>query len=138
MAGHILTLSSAGALLLLSTVIGCNHSSRTLKDAIPESSDGELVQEPILLEVENRNWADVIIYLLVDGRRYRFLQVRGAKEVSKEIPKRQQGSMGMFRFAIHRIGSQDEFVTEQVSIRTGRTVRLTLESELHRSSIAVF
>ena len=115
--------------------LGC-HRSQTLESAI--ATEEALLKEPVLLEVENHNWADVVIYLLVEGKRYRFAQVGAAKDLSQEIPPSRQGSMGQLRFAIHPIGSREEHVTEVVSLRTGRTIRLTLESDLRRSSIAVF
>ncbi len=118
--------------LLLTANIGC-HKRSTLEEAALRESE----KIPVLLEVENHNWADVVIYPLVDGKRYRFLQVGAAKDVAREIPPERQGSMGQLRFAVHRIGSPDEHVTELVSLRTGRTIRLTLESDLERSSIAV-
>jgi len=135
--GHFFVLCSAGAMFLLSN-IGCHHPSKKLEDAIPPDGETELVDEPVVLEIENHNWSDIVIYVLVEGKRYRFLNVRAAKDVSAELPRSHQGTMGMLRFALHRIGSPDEYVTEQISLRTGKTVRLTVESELHRSSIAVF
>ena len=134
----ILSLIAFGTLtvgFLLTGASAC-HRSSALEEKSPKTEITS--KDTVILEVENHNWADVVIYILVDGKRYRFLQVEGAKDVSKEIPVSLQGSMGRLRFAIHRIGSQDEYVTELVSLRTGKTIRLTIESDLQRTSIAVF
>ncbi len=114
--------------------LGCSSN----KNASSLENIPELVAQPVILEVENHNWADVVVYLIVDGRRHRFMEVGGTKDDEKAIPVNRQGTMGQLSFAIHRIGSQDEYRTETVSIRTGRTIRLTLESNLVRSSISVF
>ena len=56
----------------------------TLAAAPPETT----APEPVVLEVENHNWADVVLYVLHDGVQTRFPQVAAAHSVSIEIPTR--------------------------------------------------
>ena len=93
---------------------------------------------PIVLEVENHNWADVVLYVLHDGVQTRFTQVAAAHNLSIEIPERLQGQMGVIRIAARRIGGTDSFVSQALSLRGNSSVRVTLESSLNHSSVGVW
>jgi hypothetical protein len=94
--------------------------------------------EPVVLEVENHNWADVVLYVLHDGIQTRFTQVAAAHNVSIAIPPRLQGQMGVIRLAARRIGGTDSFVSQAISLRGSSAVRLTIESSLNHSSVGVW
>lgn len=114
----------------------------------------EIPSEALALEVDNHNWADVTIYVLHDGTRTRFMQVAGAKSTTVELPPRLIGSNGTLQLLVHRIGGRDDsadlvsatglnhtsddYLSPVVSVRTGRTVSLTLEFDLQTSSIGVW
>ena len=102
----------------------------TLAAAPPETT----APEPVVLEVENHNWADVVLYVLHDGVQTRFPQVAAAHNVSIEIPARLQGQMGVIRIAARRIGGTDSYVSQAISLRGSSAVRLTIESSLNHSS----
>lgn len=93
---------------------------------------------PVVLEVENHNWADVVLYVLHDGVQTRFAQVAAAHNVSVEIPPNLQGQMGIIRIAARRIGGTDSFVSQAISLRGNSAVRFTIESNLNRSSVGVW
>lgn len=93
---------------------------------------------PIVLEVENHNWADVVLYVLHDGVQTRFAQVAAAHNVSIEIPSQLQGTMGVIRIAARRIGGTDSYVSQSISLRGNSAVRVTIESTLARSSVGVW
>ena len=94
--------------------------------------------EPVVLEVENHNWADVVLYVVHDGVQTRFAQVAAAHNISIEIPPRLQGQMGVIRIAARRIGGTDSYVSQAVSVRGSTAVRLTIESSLNHSSLGVW
>jgi hypothetical protein len=94
--------------------------------------------DPLVLEVDNHNWSDVLIYIVHDGTSTRFLDLTAAKSATQEIPGRLVGSNGMLQFLVHRIGGVDDYLSPVVSVRTGFTVSLTLESDLRRSSLGVW
>jgi hypothetical protein len=95
-------------------------------------------REPVVLEVENHNWADVVLYVVHDGVQTRFTQVAAAHNISIEIPPRLQGQMGVIRIAARRIGGTDSYVSQAISVRGSTAVRLTIESSLNHSSVGVW
>ena len=126
--------TSAAIVLAAAIVAGC-HKSQLAQDIAPE-----LVGEnpSIILEVENHNWADIIIYIVHDGRRTRLNSVTAAKNASLVIPSNMIGQVGDLQLVARRVGAYDRFVSQPISIRTGSTIRLTLESDLTHSSVAVW
>lgn len=115
------------------------------------AAEQPLPDNVLVLEVENHNWSDVLIYVIHDGTRSRFMEVSAAKSTTEAIPARFVGSNGMLRLLVHRIGgpddsvmlvrrggTSDDYLTPTVSVRTGKTVSLTLESDLQRSSLGVW
>jgi hypothetical protein len=93
---------------------------------------------PIVLEVENHNWADIVLYIVHDGVQTRFTQVAAAHDLSIEIPDKLQGQMGVIRLAVRRIGGTDSFLSQAISLRGNSAVRFTIESSLSRSSVGVW
>ena len=49
---------------------------------------------PVVLEVENHNWANVVLYVVHDGVQTRFTQVAAAHNASIEIPEATPGADG--------------------------------------------
>ena len=107
---------------------------------IPEELDLVSVStaDPVVLEVENHNWADVVLYVVHDGVQTRFAQVAAAHSVSMKIPPQLQGQMGVIRIAARRIWGTDSFVSQAISLRGNSSVRFTIESSLSRSSVGVW
>jgi len=114
---------------VLATTAACFNHRQSSKD-----DDGP----PIVLEVENHNWSDINIYIEHDGRKNRLTSVTATRDATIEIPKRYQGETGILRLIVYRIGGQDSYRSDAISIRTGDTVRLTVESDLQRSSVGVW
>jgi hypothetical protein len=94
--------------------------------------------DSVVLEVENHNWADVVLYVVHDGVQTRFAQVAAAHSVSMKIPPQLHGQMGVIRIAARRIGGTDSFVSQAISLRGNSAVRFTIESSLNRSSVGVW
>ena len=127
--------SFALAVLLTASLSGCARSIH-VKD-YDEPPPVELAG-PVTLEVENHNWADVVLYVVHDGVQTRFTQVAAAHNLSIEIPERLQGQMGVIRIAARRIGGTDSYVSQAISLRGNSAVRFTIESNLNRSSVGVW
>jgi hypothetical protein len=92
----------------------------------------------VVLEVENHNWADIVLYVVHDGVHTRFAQVAATRNVSMTIPPQLHGQMGVIRIAARRIGGTDSFVSQAISLRGNASVRFTIESSLGRSSVGVW
>jgi hypothetical protein len=106
--------------------------------ADPAQEPPEVPPVPVVLDVENHNWADVVLFVVHDGRQTRLTQVAGAHDLSIEIPPQLQGQMGVIRLAVRRIGGRDSYLSESISLRNGQSVRLTIESNISRSSVGVW
>jgi hypothetical protein len=118
---------------LLSACAGRNRAT-----AEDDADSRQALAGPVMLQVENHNWSDVVLFIIHDGRTNRFAQIAAAKDDSFEIPSRFLGEQGTIRLGLHRVGGRDDYRTEQVSVRTGDTIRLTIEGKLEHSSIGVW
>ncbi len=125
---------AASYFALFSTVTACATRHRSLEEEPTPAATPEVV----VLEVENHNWADVVLYIVHDGVQTRFTQVAAAHDLSVEIPARLQGQMGVIRLAARRIGGTDSYVSQAISLRGSSAVRFTIESSLSRSSVGVW
>jgi hypothetical protein len=94
--------------------------------------------QDLTLEVANNNWSDVVIYMVQNGSRKRFTMVTAARSATVAIPSRFISSNGSVQIVAHRVGGTDEYVSPVVSVLLGRTIALTLESNLNRSTIGVW
>jgi len=127
--------SFALAILFTASLSGCSRSIPVKNYDEPTPVN---LAAPVTLEVENHNWADVVLYVLHDGVQTRFTQVAAAHNLSIEIPERLQGQMGVIRIAARRIGGTDSYVSQAISLRGNSAVRFTIESNLNRSSVGVW
>ena len=108
------------------------------RNAITEEPAPSPPADVVVLEVENHNWADVVLYVVHDGVRTRLAQVAAAHNVRMKIPPQLHGQMGVIRIAVRRIGGNDSFVSPAISLRGNSSVRFTIESSLSRSSVGVW
>ena len=136
MIGHRTMLASY--FTVSSLLLACAGRHPVTKDSRAAALPDTVALEPVVLEVENHNWADVVLYVVHDGIQTRFTQVAAAHNVSIEIPPRLQGQMGVIRIAARRIGGTDSFVSQAISLRGSSAVRFTIESSLSHSSVGVW
>jgi hypothetical protein len=122
------------AIALAATLGGC-RGSQFPEDVVPELAGDPLT---VTLQVQNNNWADVIIYVVHDGQRSRLNSVTATKNSSIVIPPNMIGQVGNLQLVARRVGGNDRYVSQPISVRTGTTIVLTLESDLKRSSVAVW
>jgi hypothetical protein len=125
----------ASSLLAAAVLSACARRQPIAEEPVPVPPPPA---DAVVLEVENHNWADVVLYVVHDGKHTRFAQVPGARNVSMKIPPQLQGQMGVIRIAARRIGGTDSFVSQAISLRGNSSVRFTIESSLSRSSIGVW
>ena len=123
----------ASSLLAAAVLSACARRQPIAEEPVPPPP-----ADAVVLEVENHNWADVVLYVVHDGVHTRFAQIAGARNVSMKIPPQLQGQMGVIRIAARRIGGNDSFVSQAISLRGNSSVRFTIESSLGRSSVGVW
>ena len=129
--------------LTAGTIAGCvahrvapPPSSATRPEPLPDDASSHV--DRLVLEIENHNWSDIVVFILHDGRTSRLTQVSAGRSVSVPLLPRHIGSMGTLRLAVHPIGGSSDYTSESLSLRTGNTIRLTVESRVGHSSVAVW
>jgi hypothetical protein len=101
------------------------------------SDSNRSTDSEIMLEVENHHWNDVVVYLMNGNQSQRLGMVTGVSTDRFSFPYRHIASGGRLRLRAHPIGG-DSFTSEDVVIQPGQSVKWTLESDLRRSSLAIF
>lgn len=95
--------------------------------------------ETVKLDVNNHNWLDVVIYVVHSGQRTRVATVVATGSASVVVPNHAlRNSGGQIRLLVHAIGNPKTFMSETIVARPGMTIDWTLESDLKRSSLAVW
>jgi hypothetical protein len=122
------------AIPLAVAIFACRGSQ--FPEEIPPQQGSDT--QSVILQVQNHNWADMIIYVVHDGRRTRLNTVTATKNSSLTIPPNVIGQVGNLQLVARRVGAYDRYISQTISIRTGSTIVLTLESDLSRSSVAVW
>ena len=120
----------AWALLVL-PLAGCASRHGTTETTAPTPNT------PVDLEVENHNWSDVVIYLVRGTQRQRLGMVNALSSTVFTFPYRRLGSSGDARLSAHAIGGGG-YTSESVLVQPGQTLKWTIESDLSRSSLAVY
>jgi hypothetical protein len=115
-------------MLLLS---GCASHHRTTQ------TTPATINTPVDLEVENHNWSDIVIYLVRGTQRQRLGMVNALGNSVFTFPYRRLGTGGDARFSAHVIGGGG-YTSETVLVQPGQSLKWTLESDLARSSLAVY
>jgi hypothetical protein len=116
-------------LLLTLLFAGCGSHHNTSEAVSPNT--------PVELEVENHNWSDIVIYLVRGSQRQRLGMVTALGNTVFTFPYRRLGNSGDARLAAHAIGGSG-YTSESVLVQPGQTIKWTLESDLSRSSLAVY
>jgi hypothetical protein len=99
----------------------------------------------IALSVVNHNYLDVVVYVLHHGVRTRVGSVTGSTSTVFFLPARLLGQgreIQLRGYAIGKkdaaLGGQDYASTEILIVQQGQYIEWTLETDLRRSSVAVY
>ena len=124
-------------LLSFSVLIVAGCAKRTSSDlsSLPEVS---ISLEPIELSVENHNWLDVVVFVVHGGQRTRIVTVTAAKNASALIPEFALRHHGQIRLLAHAVRNPEPFLSEVIVVQRGMRIAWTLESDLKRSSVAIW
>jgi hypothetical protein len=125
--------------ICLVSAIACGRpQAATPPTPAPDSTDASRLAENVRLEVENHNWSDIVVSVSHDGVVTRLAQVTANTNASLSVPRYLVGTLGLVRLAVRRIGGNDSYASEPISVRTGSTLRLTVETRVATSSVAVW
>ena len=121
--------------LCLATSAGC--ARRRDATAQPEPPPREFASD-IPVEIENRHWRDLTIYVVRQGQRSRLGSVRAASAATLVIPRRHMlGYRGEIRLLADPLGSNTVLQSETIVVLPGQIIMWTLAPDLRRSSIAL-
>lgn len=99
-----------------------------------ESAGGGLAT----LRVDNRNWQNVDIQVLHRGIQSHLGSVNASAVTEIVFPKYLLSDLGEVELIAHAIGTPYTIRTQVIVLKPGTEVRWTLETDLSRSSIAVY
>jgi len=81
---------------------------------------------PTYVEVQNRAFLDMTIYVVRSGQRVRLGQVSGNSTATFELPKTMVNPGLPIRFQADPIGSSRTPFSQEISVNPGDTVQLTI------------
>ena len=105
---------------------------------VAESADPYYEPPPVVLEVSNNHWNDVVIYVMRGGQRVRVMTIVAINSQSVIVPKHLLGPGGELRVLAYPIGGYQRYLSPRVYAQPGTTIAVTLETDLRRSSVSVW
>ncbi len=122
------------ALLAIALVIGI---AGCLKPPAPLPSD-PMSTGRVLVTVNNNYRSDVTIYVIGDGQPVRVGTATAAATSNFDIASRLLGQGRQLRLRADPIGARNIHTSELIRVGPGQRVEWTLETDLSRSSVAVY
>jgi hypothetical protein len=118
--------------LVLAAAVGACRSKGGTAEVEPDPNTS------VLVEVENHYHGDVVIYLLQGSQRDRLGMVTALSKAAYTFPYRRLGTSGNTRLLAYPIAGRRAYTSEPLLVQPGQSVSWTLESDLDRSSLAVY
>lgn len=109
---------------------GCGRGQKSTSQPLPST--------PSRLQVENHHWLDINIYVVHDGQRSRLGTASAAKTTDFTFPPSLLGQLGAIQLICDPVGSDDGITSQSIVVKPGTRVVWTLESDLARSTLAVY
>lgn len=81
---------------------------------------------PAVVEVENQGFTDMVIYAISGGQRVRLGMATGNSTKTFTVPRYLTAGAGPIRFLADPIGGNRTPVSEEMSVRPGDVVTLTI------------
>jgi hypothetical protein len=93
---------------------------------------------PVVLDVENHVQGDVVVYLRHGSQNIRLGTVTGLGTATFTFPWHQMGITGSSWLVARPFGGSRVYNSEPLVFQPGQSLKLTVESDLDRSSVAVW
>jgi hypothetical protein len=90
------------------------------------------------LVVENNNWQDMVIYVLIGSQRSRVGSVGSMSTVRFKLNSGLTGNQGQLRLLADPIGSNRTFTLPLINVVPGAQVQVRLENNIGTSTFGVF
>lgn len=124
--------------MLVVVMAGLATSCASHRGALKQEAFAPMPDQPVTLSVTNHNWLDIVVYVISGTERIRLITVTAAGAGEIVVPVRALQHNGEIRLLVHAVGNPTTFTSELVVAKPGSTVEWTIESELRRSSLAVW
>ena len=118
-------------LLLLAALEACGSKDPTLSTAPDPNTK-------VQVEVENHYMGDVVIYLVHGSDRQRLGMVTALSSAEFSFPWRRLGVSSSSRLLAYPIAGASAYASDPLQVQPGQWIKWTLESDLDRSSLAVY
>jgi hypothetical protein len=115
--------------VMLSVVTGCS---------VFKSKQAAPLPETVSLHITNNNFQDMTIYILRDGQRNRLGAVTATSSATFLLTEQQLGQQGRVRLIADPLGTVGSLATDQFTVKPGQRVEWTIESDIRRSSLAIY
>jgi hypothetical protein len=92
----------------------------------------------VFIEVENHNWADIVVYAVQNGMRTRLGMVTSMSRERFPVPVGLFATTGNVQLLADPIGGATPFLFPPVMVQQGQRVELRLENHLPLSSVSVW
>lgn len=96
-----------------------------------------LLVAEVSVEVENRNWSDITIYLMTGGLPQRLGMVTALGNASFAFPSQRLYTGGSVRLRALPVAGRP-FTSEAILVQPGQAIMWTLENDLDISSLSVY
>lgn len=127
-------LGAAALAALLVAAAGCGAFSRGPDDGPSRTTYDD---NPVTLEVDNRAWTTMHVYVIAGGQWESLGQVTSQSTEVYELSASMMGVRDEIRLAADPIGSTRAFFSDPVLVRPGDRVAWTLQNNLALSSVMV-
>ena len=117
--------------IALVALVGC------LKPPAPTPSDPASTQR-VLVTVNNNYRADINVYVIGDGQPVRVGTATAAATSNFDVSARLLGQGRQVRLRADPIGARNIYTSELIRVGPGQRIEWTLETDLNRSSVAVY
>ena len=118
--------------LLCTTALAACHSNA------PDTSVEPDPNAPVLVEVESHYQGDVIVYLVTGSTRDRLGTVTALSRAEFTFPYRRLQMSSNIRLMAYPLAGARSYLSDPLLVQPGQYVSWTLESDLGRSSLAVY
>ena len=119
------------AVLVIAGILGgCARPRHNLDDFAENTSS--------TLQVVNRHWGNVDVFLVRDGQRTRVGMVTATSEETFTLAPSLMRGVGTIQLIAHAVGKNGTISSETIATRPGMQISWTLDTDLTRASLAVY
>ena len=133
------TLRAMAAVLAVAGLLGACAPARTHNGGglsfLEESSPRK---RPTTIKVTNNNWANVNVFILRGGTRYRLGMVTSMATTVFRLPEVAVLSQGDVRLMVDPIGSDQPYLTQPLVVNPGDKVEFNVQNQLSISSVSIW